>query len=221
MKFVCASDIHGSSLALAAISGTARECKADAILLAGDIVVHHIYNGFMKLLYDAAEHARCSIILTLGNHDRLNPAKYFPDSAAYIDGTKPITRKSVVCLIEQQVEFQGLKIWGSPFTTRFQDWAWMRDVADVKFDIPKDADILLTHECVFGKGDSNSDCSRMGCEVLAKAVEMTPNVRLHIFGHCHASGGYEGMIGNTLLLNVACHDEEMNFVHEGIRVVDI
>ena len=221
MKIVAASDIHGSSLALAKIGGLARENDCDLILLAGDITVHHLYNDFLYMLEKTAKHGKCPIVLTLGNHDFVEPKKYFPNSESIINGDKAFTTKSVVCLIEQCVEYKNFKIWGSPYTNRFGRWNYMRDVQDMKFDIPQDCDILVTHSPPFGYGDLTDRSERVGSEALILAIKNTPNLKLCVFGHVHEMLGYECMIGNTTLLNVSCHDVRYNFTDRGIRIVNI
>jgi len=85
MRCVCVADIHGSSVALLKASGMARQAKADVILIAGDITAHSVLNRFCDLLPYAAHHANAPIFCTLGNHDSLRPAKYFPDNDLFFN----------------------------------------------------------------------------------------------------------------------------------------
>jgi len=211
MLIVAASDLHGSSVALSKVSGTARDIGADVILLAGDITVHHIYNEFILLLHKAAAHAKCPVIFTLGNHDTLQPEKYFPESIEYINGTKPLTRKSVVCLVEQSIEYKGVKFWGSPYTNTFGKWYWMRNPAEMKFEIPEDTDVAICHSPPFGYGDSVRDATRVGSEALTLAIQNTPNLELVVFGHVHENGGWRGQLGNTHLCNVSMTKDQNDF----------
>ncbi|WP_436717361.1 metallophosphoesterase [Roseiconus lacunae] len=51
-------------------------------------------------------------------------------------------------LIHDQMEWNRLKIFGSPYTPRFHDWAFMekRGKLDIAWQsIPDDIDILITH----------------------------------------------------------------------------
>jgi len=207
------SDIHGNSMALAKAGGMARENQCDLILLCGDISVHHIYHDFYYLLEKTARHAKCMIILTLGNHDTPHPEKYFSKSSS-----------SVVCLVDQSIEYKGLKIYGTPWTKRCGDWNYMLDTEDElaeKFKmIPEDTDILISHGPPFGFGDNTRE-GRIGSEALTQAIQERPNLKLVVFGHNHGSFGWEGRIGNTVLCNVACHDDDYQFRPEGIKIVDV
>jgi Icc-related predicted phosphoesterase len=228
MRLVCASDIHGSSIAFSYIGAMARENRADAILLAGDICCNQITRRFIRLLPELAECARCPIICTPGNHDFWKPKKEFADYQYFGDGTDKNRREHwkmvktkfpVVCLVEGTYEFNGIKIYGSPYTNRHGDWNWMRDVQDMKFEIPSDTGILLTHSPPFGYGD-NPDGDRIGSEELAMAVARTPSIKLHAFGHAHC-GGWEGYLNRTLLRNVAMADENLNVNYNGLAIIDM
>ena len=224
MRLVCLADIHGNTLALAKAGGIAREVKADAILICGDIVSNTIYNDFISLLKDTSLHGKCPIILTPGNHDSWTVKKRFPlhcvseNQSEYWKMDK--TRYDIVCLLESAYVLNGVKIWGSPYTSRYLDWHWQRDVKDMKFDIPKNTDVLITHEPPFGYGDATLDCRRIGSEALTQAVKDTPNLKLHVFGHNHHDAGWTGRINGMVLANVSCHDENMCFFPRGIKVFE-
>lgn len=234
MKIVAAADIHGSSVALLKVSGRAREVNADVILLAGDITAHHLFNGFCDLLHKAVKHAKCPIILTLGNHDTLDPEKYFPDSAAIISGTKPMTKKSVVCLLEQAVTYQGVKFWGSPYTVDSsaetgRRWNYQLPVDQLRFDIPADTDVLITHSPPMLDDIHKNNVAlgnikeheQIGSEMLTQAVWNCPSVKLHVFGHYHDDGGHGYCVGGTRFCNVSCHRDDWQFNPDGIMILEI
>ena len=231
MIVVTASDIHGSGLALMKIGGIAREVNADAILLAGDITVHSILNSFVDCLVDISNYAKAPIYLTPGNHDYWKPQKHFDfviDAGHFHSQNK---WGGVSCLIdsfaylESKDKTQKLKIWGTPWSRRYGDWNWMLDTEDALADkfalIPEDTDILICHSPPFGYGDNLREDGRMGSEALTNVIQNRPNLKLVIFGHNHADGGMKYHIGNTMLRNVACHNDKYDFVAEAITVVGI
>lgn len=108
-------------------------------------------------------------------------------------------------LIDQGVEIEGLKIWGSPVTPLYGG-AFGRsseqDRVRTYSQIPDDTDILITHGAPFGILDRTPGTEyRAGCHELLDAVRRVKPM-LHVFGHVH--GGY-GVLGtqDTLFINAA------------------
>lgn len=90
------------------------------------------------------------------------------------------------------VEIEGIKIWGSPHTPQFGDWAFMKSRAKlydkVWAHIPKDSDIVIVHGPPKGIMDLSLDrfnvLERCGCSSLKKCIlEIEP--KLVLFGHIH------------------------------------
>lgn len=90
------------------------------------------------------------------------------------------------------VEIEGLKIWGSPHTPQFGDWAFMKSRAKL-YDkawkhIPDDTDILIVHGPPKGVMDLSFDRfnrpEMCGCSSLRKRVlQIEP--KLFLSGHIH------------------------------------
>ena len=78
--------------------------------------------------------------------------------------------QNVHYLCDSGLEFEGLKIWGSPYTPTFGKWNFMRNRGDeIKkhWDlIPSDVDILVTHGPPYGIFDETIDGIHAGCEDL-------------------------------------------------------
>jgi Icc-related predicted phosphoesterase len=138
-------------------------------------------------------------------------------------------------LCDSGTEFGGLKIYGSPWTPEFFQWAFMKkrgpELKAVWDKIPDDVDILITHGPPYGILDKVDLSSRgdefkhAGCEDLLRRLEdIKP--KLHVFGHIHSDGGKQliykrpghGSENNTLCVNASIMDEDYNPVN---RPVDI
>jgi Icc-related predicted phosphoesterase len=125
---------------------------------------------------------------------------------------------AVQFLIHEQMELKELKIFGSPYTPRFHDWAYMkkRGKLDIVWQsIPNDIDILITHGPPKGVLDLTHDIEshaivQVGCAALRRHVDERIQPRIHAFGHLHDEKGISnyGMFtrGATQFINCACCD---------------
>lgn len=119
-----------------------------------------------------------------GNHDFMlerTPALF-----------RTMLNDDIIYLEDSSVTIEGIKIWGSPITPYFFDWAFNRERgADIKryWDmIPNDVDILVTHGPPLNHGDRVKSGERVGCKDLLEAVEdVKPTY--HVFGHIHEDYG--------------------------------
>lgn len=145
---------------------------------------------------------------------------------------RPQDYPSVHFLIHDSVKFGGLKFFGSPYTPRFYDWAYMK--ARAKLDkvwssIPDDVDILITHGPPKGVLDLTKDMGshglvQVGCKSLRRHVDERIEPRIHAFGHIHDERGINnyGMLtlGETQFINCACCNQRCELKHNGF-VVDV
>lgn len=100
-------------------------------------------------------------------------------------------------LYNDSVEIEGLKIWGSPWSPWFNNWAFNFPTGDrgtkqasmLYNTIPDDTDIVITHGPPKGLGDYVCwDGKQVGCPILlTRMYEVQP--KLHVFGHIHGSTG--------------------------------
>jgi len=178
LKFVTIADTHGKHSSLKIPPG-------DILIHAGDISMKGEENEIIEFLnwFDNQDFEHK--VLIAGNHDF-----YFErESEGQIQAILP---KSIVYLKDSFTTINGLKIWGSPITPWFFNWAFNRHRGDpIKrhWDlIPMDTDILITHGPIFRTLDANSKGQHVGCEDLFHKVhEVKPKV--HICGHIHESYG--------------------------------
>lgn len=178
MKFVTIADTHGKHSSL-------RLPPGDAIIHAGDISMKGDKEEVVDFLkwFDNQDFEHK--ILIAGNHDFF----FERESDEHIQELLP---KNVVYLKDSLTTINGLKIWGSPITPWFFNWAFNRHRGDpIKrhWDlIPTDTDILITHGPIFRTLDANSEGQHVGCkDLFNKVQEIKPKV--HICGHIHESYG--------------------------------
>lgn len=110
-------------------------------------------------------------------------------------------------LLDAGAEVDGIRIYASPWTPIFFDWAFMGDSEALRQkweQIPNDVDVLITHGPPFGILDRCFDGTHAGCRELATAVRRI-RPRLHVFGHIHEAYGDETHDG-IRYLNVSTCD---------------
>jgi Icc-related predicted phosphoesterase len=124
-----------------------------------------------------------------------------------------------------------LKIWGSPWTKRFEGMNPHCMAFTVETDeelaekwalIPDDIDILITHcppdgimDCVGSY--KNGKMEHTGSVSLRKRVlQIKP--KLHVFGHIHEYGGQKIQIGTTLFVNASLVDEHYHPLHKRVDI---
>ena len=130
-------------------------------------------------------------------------------------------------LVHKGTEYQGLKIFGSPYTPQFFFWAYNVERPDLEAywkTIPSDVDILITHGPPKGYMDVTRDWRskepiHIGSLSLTKHVLGRIKPRLHAFGHLHDEDGISnyGTVkkDNTLFVNCACCNLSGELVHQG------
>lgn len=154
-------------------------------------------------------------ILINGNHER----EFWQNPALY----KALIPDNIVYLEDEEIQIDGLKIYGSPHTIEFGSWAYPyyteEEARQIWARIPDDTDILLTHQPPYGIRDGapfmkgreglyvpclDSEGFSVGCKELLEKVK---NVRplIHAFGHIHEGAGYT-QIDETLYINAAVAD---------------
>jgi len=129
-------------------------------------------------------------------------------------------------LQDSGTRFRDLKIWGSPWTTKFENqnphaMAFAVDTEQemgAKFDlIPEDIDLLITHSPPFGILDKCSH-GRVGSLALRAVVERV-RPRLHVFGHIHESAGCNpSSVEGVTFVNCAVVDGSYSKVRNYTRI---
>ena len=160
-------------------------------------------------------------IITGGNHD------------FYIQQNINSLRLSLPCetLENSGAVFNGVKLFGTPYTIEYYDWAYQGtepehnvqspDLVNLNEVFAQDdcvsADIIISHGPPFGVGDQTSRGDRCGSHSLLRHIEQY-QPKLVLCGHIHEGyGSYK--IGETLVVNCAYVDQNYN-ARKKIVVVD-
>jgi Icc-related predicted phosphoesterase len=187
MRIVITSDTHGKHDELADMSG-------DVLIHCGDFCggfrpdpndIHRIDDWFGLQPF---RHILC----VGGNHDFV---------AQDYTETKPLFQNATY-LVDSGVTIDGVRFYGAPWVPTLQRWAYYLsdDELRTKWElIPDNTDVLITHTPPWHKLDSPRDPSvHCGCSHLAARIAAL-NLRLHCFGHNHASYGRIDRDGMTYL----------------------
>jgi Icc-related predicted phosphoesterase len=189
MRIVCLSDTHGLHKQVAVPDG-------DLLLHAGDVsrrgglaeVIE--FNRWLGTLPHPHK------VLIAGNHDFLFEQE--PALAASL-----IT--NAIYLNDSGVEIGGIRIWGSPISPEYHNWAFNRQRGAIIRRhwnlIPAGTDILITHGPPLGVLDLARDGQATGCSDLLEVVEKI-GPKLHLFGHIHEAYG-QLQRGGTRFVNAS------------------
>jgi Icc-related predicted phosphoesterase len=208
----CISDLHGYYPEMEG---------GDLLILAGDLVE----DGSMRALRDFHHWSKRlkyrKIIIIAGNHDtrvQICDVPGMPDSY------------DIQYLCDSLANFEGLKIWGSPWTKTFEGMnpkckAFTFDTDEELAEkwelIPEDIDILVTHSPPHAIMDCTSYGNHVGSISLRNMVigDRFPKLKLHVFGHIHEHGGKCFYTTLTTFVNASHVDDVYNPVHEPVRVI--
>lgn len=207
MKFVVISDTHCRHHNL-------NLPKGDVLLHAGDISYKGKRTEAVDFIAWMDKQPFQYKIFIAGNHDF-----YFEqENMVAIQQFLP---PNVIYLCDSGVEVGGIKIWGSPYTPWFFNWAFNtpRGASINKHWklIPQDTDVLITHGPPLGILDTVINGRHVGCKDLLKKVqEIKP--KFHVFGHVHEAYGKikrgETQFYNSCILNEQYELSNLPFTFE-------
>ncbi len=211
----CVSDLHGYYPKLDG---------GDLLIVAGDLTARDTEKQHAEFAYWLEEQKYRKKIVISGNHDELIQGvkkeyaeKMFPD-AIYLE--------------DSGTEFEGLKVWGSPWSLWFprinpKCSAFTGNEADLYASyekIPSDTDILITHGPACGILDETKDNRHVGSKGIYGWLKYVGRPLLHVCGHIHESYGQAEVFptyNGKMMLSVNCSivNENYEHVNEPIRVV--
>lgn len=217
----CISDLHGYYPQLEG---------GDLLIVAGDLTARDTFEqhaDFKTWLYK--QNYRKKIVIA-GNHDNHFvglPSDPYIFSSYNTKTAEQISYAEYLC--DSGTEFEGLKIWGSPWTKTFAGMnpeckAFTVDTKEelaVKFAlIPKDTDILITHGPPYGILDKTIRHERAGSISLRNTIfssDGMPKLKYVIFGHIHEA---YGKIETTLTTFINCSylNEQYKPVNKPVKI---
>ncbi|KAI5367805.1 Putative calcineurin-like phosphoesterase domain, ApaH type, metallo-dependent phosphatase [Septoria linicola] len=206
VKFLVLSDTHN-------FDESADLCPLKHPMPAVDVVLHcgdltsvggaSSYKKALRLL--GSFDAQLKIVIA-GNHDLDLDGHYW---RAHLDGDDKLEdhdnaialmtgsearANNITYLTEGPHTFtlrsgKSFKIFVSPYTPEFNDWAFGYKRGETRWNIPDDVDIVMTHGPPFKVLDYSSVAKKhLGCETLLKEVERVKPL-MHCFGHIHDGYG--------------------------------
>lgn len=189
MRIVCISDTHGWRVEVP---------NGDVLIHCGDYTHRNSLKELPKFVEWMNSLPHKHKIFIPGNHDKCFEESY--------KKAMEVVGKSFTVLIDQEIEIEGVKFYGTPYQPIFFNWAFniYKEKRRKKFSkIPKDTDVLITHTPPLGILDKVAR-GNVGCEVLKHCVEKV-QPKYHIFGHIHESYGI--LYGKTNSINCSiCND---------------
>ncbi len=204
MKFVAISDTHGKHESVLLPEG-------DVLIHAGDITRKGEINEVNSFLdWFAAQQFEYKIFIA-DNHD------FFFERESE-ENIRKIIPAGVTYLNNEGISINDIKIWGSPITPWFFDWAFNRHRGEAikrYWDlIPFDTDVLVTHGPVFDILDITVRGQKVGCEDLLETV-MQIKPKVHICGHIHEAYGIVDK-AEVKFINASLLNEKYNRVNNPI-----
>ena len=204
MKIVVISDTHGKHRLV-------KLPKGDVLIHAGDVSFRgerYEVEDFLKWFSNQPHPHK---IFIAGNHD------------FFFERTKPkaiesIMPVNVTYLNDSGIDINGCKIWGSPITPQFFQWAFNRKRGEAVRRhwelIPMDTNILITHGPPYRILDQTVYDQYVGCkDLLLRVQEVAP--QYHLFGHIQEA--YGNVIQNgTRFINASIVNESYDMVHRPV-----
>lgn len=207
IRLVLISDTHGKHDQLSEDLLKLDDGTTTIILHAGDISSTGAYIQINRFLDWYAGLPFKHKIFIAGNHDF-----GFENMSDIQDSYK---EKGVIYLMDNSVEVEGLKIYGSPWQPRFYDWAFNVDrdkIAEKWAIMPEGMDIIMTHGPVHGILDHTPRNEKVGCEALFKRIiQLKP--KIFVNGHIHYARGVKSF-NDTLFVNASVLDESYTYTNK-------
>lgn len=212
----CISDLHGFYPKLEG---------GDLLIVAGDLTAGDTPLKHLEFIEWCRYLPYRKIIVIAGNHDNFLQklkSKYFG---------MPVYHDHCEYLCDSATEFEGLKIWGSPWTKTFKGMnpkckAFTCDTEEELYEkfvqVPPDTDILITHSPPYGILDKNFKDEHCGSKSLRNITldgSYFKKFRYHIFGHIHEMGNHQLDLNITRFINASHVNEHYQPVNKPIRVI--
>jgi len=173
--------------------------ECDMIIHSGDFTYHGEFDEVKKFLSWYGQQKAKHKLLICGNHEVEISRQPFQLLQQMCEN------EGIQILNNSHTVINGLTIFGSPYTPKFGNWAYMKEdylLADIYNSIQPNVDILITHGPPLGILDQNMAGHYCGSNSLKNRIEELDNLKLHVFGHIHESRGTQ-LYNNKLFVNAA------------------
>lgn len=210
----------------------------DLLIITGDLTGRDSFTehcDFKLWLYN--QNYRKKIVIA-GNHDNHFiglPGGPYIFSSFNIKTVKQESYAEYLC--DSGTKFEGLKIWGSPWSSWFKGinpkcTAFIYKDQTKHYDehvmkIPKGTDILITHEPAFGVLDgipqADGSLFHVGSKALLGWLKYVERPKLHVFSHIHEAYGQEEHFptyDDKMMLSINCSIMNVKYrpVNKPIRI---
>ena len=224
IKVIVLSDTHGELLDI-------KE-KFDLMLICGDVCpAHDHYYSFQEewIKNDYRDWINSlpfnddnsKVVMIGGNHD------FFLERAKKQD-IERLTQKTnnrLVMLKNELYEFEGLKIFGTPYCKRFGNWAFnlSDDALRTKYaQCPENVDIIISHDSptINGLGEITKGWKfgkNVGNVVLDELIERV-KPKWFFSGHIHSGNHEISEYGVTKMANVSIKDEDYIPIYQPLMI---
>ena len=222
MEITCTSDLHGHYPKLEG---------GDLLIVAGDCLANDTLQARIDFFVWLQRQKYKERIYIAGNHDNI------------FEKRSPTDAPEGIYLCDSGTEFEGIRIWGSPWTLRFEGMnpncmaftcETEEELAEKWALIPHDTDILVTHSPPKYGLDKTIWQDNVGSASLTDWV-MDHQPKLHVFGHIHESygkitdatvrelsmelfGNASNRLSNTTIVNASHVNERYEPVNKPIRI---
>ncbi len=208
----CISDLHGNFPELEG---------GDLLILGGDYTSNDRSDQYIEFGLWLDKQRYKKKVLIAGNHDVM------------VENTPKILDCPIWdYLCDSGTEFEGLKIWGSPWTKTFRGMNPRCKAFTMETDeelgekwelIPPETDVLITHSPMHGCLDQLQDGTMCGSSTLQDRIaKLKP--KLHVCGHIHE--GYEEYHSQeglsfypTIFVNASYVNEYYEPVNRIVRII--
>lgn len=186
MDITCISDLHGHYPELEG---------GDLLIVAGDLTARDTHQQVSQFLewIEAQKYDR--LVFIGGNHDNSLTNWCTTEQSDNMMSYDEFHKWEYLC--DSGTEFEGLKIYGSPWTLAFPGinphctaFTGTEAELEAKFAlIPDDIDILITHGPPLGIFDTTDRGENVGSKSLLEKARSLKNLKLFVFGRLHEGYG--------------------------------
>ena len=195
------------------------------LIVTGDLTARDTQGEYLKFFMWLTYQPYEKIVLVAGNHDNEIQKRY----------VKFDPNGKITYLEDSGTEFEGLKIWGMPWSLTFPGMnpkckAFTFDTEEEMIDkvdmIPHDVDILITHMPAYGVLDKiNSGFVHRSGSVLHAGsghlygyLKYACRPKLHVHSHIHEAYGQLEHFSGCISVNCSIMNEHYQAVNKPIRI---